>query len=105
MNIGYGGVISAMNGASIVVNRAVKLQAPNTVELYIKGKYSAVTKQQRLNPLEIPNLVNSTQTIITQTFVLSGRNIRGAANAAPNTNERMKVFLEPIYTINKPEIK
>jgi hypothetical protein len=44
---GMGASISAMRGASIVVNRAAILQYPKTLDAYCIGKYSAVTMKQR----------------------------------------------------------
>ena len=46
-----------MRGEKIVINIDSILQAPYTVELYCGGKYSLVTKKERLKALEIPNLL------------------------------------------------
>jgi hypothetical protein len=44
---GMGASISAISGASIVVNRAAILQYPKTLDAYCIGKYSAVTMKHR----------------------------------------------------------
>lgn len=81
---------------------ATMLQAPNTVELNMTGKNSEVTKKQRLNALEIPDLVNNMQTTIAQVF--SGfKKIRPMPKKPPAAKDQNKVILEPKDLAMKPD--
>lgn len=76
------------------ITLANTLQAPNTVELYSVGKYSAVTKKHRLNALETPNLVNSKHAEIMK--ILSGEiKISATPNTPPRKKEENRHFLVP----------
>jgi hypothetical protein len=76
------------------VTLAITLQAPNTVEQYSIGKYSLVTKKQRLRALETPILVMIKLMRITDWWS-GGVNARTAPDRPPMIYANKRVGLVP----------
>ena len=99
--MGTGAGTSAIRGAKIAITLAKTLQAPKTEELYIVGKYSAVTRKQRLKALETPSLVNIRQEMMT-IFMLGGIKTRATPKTPPHKKETNRHFLVPNKVDNMP---
>lgn len=104
MIIGNGCLHSAIIGAKIVIILELKPQAPNTVELYLVGKYSEVIKKHTVIAPETPNFVNSKH-IMFKFIASGGKKIIPKPKINPIKKQIVIVFFDPILLETTPAIK
>jgi hypothetical protein len=95
-------LISAINGARIVIILANILHAPNTDEVCSTGNKSAVTRYIKLKALFTPNLVIKKQNSINKVFS-AGMKAMIKPNIVANRYDRLRLNIVPILSAINPD--
>ena len=103
IDIGAGSGSSAINGARIVANRATQLQIPHAVDVNYVGKSYGVARYDKFSVQEMPNLVNKTNTAISEPLALK-KIMRKTPPTAATMNATIKLILGPATSMKYPDV-